>query len=67
MRSSKARSVKGALGLEPLVHEVRAELALALGDHAGQLTALREAQHLYATMGAHGHAARVAREIDACT
>ena len=53
--------------MEPLVHEVRAELALALGDHAGQLTALREAQHLYATMGAHGHAARVAREIDACT
>jgi class 3 adenylate cyclase len=57
----------GALGLEPVVHEVRAELAMALGDHAGRLTALREAQHLYATMGAHGHAERVAREIDACT
>jgi hypothetical protein len=57
----------GALGWEPLVHEVRAELARTLGDHDGQRTALREAHHLYATMGAHGHAARVAREIDACT
>jgi hypothetical protein len=48
------------------MHEVRAELAMALGDSDGRRTALREAQQLYATMGAHGHAARVAREIDAC-
>jgi tetratricopeptide (TPR) repeat protein len=55
----------GALGLEPGIHETRAELAAVLGDDAARRAALREAHRIYQRMGAHGHAARLARELGA--
>jgi tetratricopeptide (TPR) repeat protein len=54
----------GALVFAPEVHELRAELARALGDEAGCAHALREAQRLYAEMGADGHVERLARRLD---
>ncbi len=45
----------------PEVHEIRADLARALGDEAGRERILRDAHRLYADMGAEGHAARIAR------
>ncbi len=53
-----------AAGLDayaPEVHEVRADLARALGDEPGRERALREAHRLCADMGADGLAARLAR------
>jgi hypothetical protein len=47
----------------PLLHEARAELERACGDDAAAQRELREAQHLYAEMGATGHAERLAREL----
>jgi hypothetical protein len=53
----------GSPRLRPDLHEARAELAHALGDVAARTRHLREAQRLYAAMGARGLAERVAREI----
>ena len=47
----------------PLLHEARAELERACGDAAAAERELREAQRLYAEMGATGHAERLAREL----
>jgi adenylate cyclase len=47
----------------PLLHEARAELERACGDAAAAERELREAQRLYAAMGATGHAERVAGEL----
>jgi len=45
------------------VHEVRAELAQVLGDAVGRDRELRAAQQLYTSMGATGHAERLAKEL----
>ena len=48
---------------QPVVHEVSAEIARLFGDDATRTRELREAQRLFAEMGASGHAERVAQEI----
>jgi uncharacterized protein HemY len=48
----------------PSLHEARAELARLLGDEAGHARELREAQRLYAAMGADGHVQRLATELE---
>jgi class 3 adenylate cyclase len=53
----------GARAWVPLLHEARAELERACGDAAAAERELREAQRLYAEMGATGHAERLAREL----
>jgi hypothetical protein len=53
----------GARAWSPLIHEARAELERACGDSAAAARELREAQRLYAGMGATGHAERLAREL----
>jgi adenylate cyclase len=53
----------GARALVPMQHEARAELERACGDAAAAERELREAQRLYAEMGATGHAERLAREL----
>ena len=53
----------GARAWVPLIHEARAELESACGDAAAAERELREAQRLYAEMGATGHAERLAREL----
>jgi adenylate cyclase len=53
----------GAKAWVPLLHEARAELERACGDAAAAERELREAQRLYAEMGATGHAERLAREL----
>ncbi len=50
-------------GLRPIVHEVRAALAAALGDGAMQDRELRRAHARYVEMEATGHAERIAREL----
>jgi hypothetical protein len=47
----------------PFLHEARAELERACGDAAAAERELREAQRLHATLGATGHAERIAREL----
>jgi hypothetical protein len=47
----------------PFLHETRAELERACGDTAAATSELREAQRLYAEMGATGHAERLARDL----
>jgi tetratricopeptide (TPR) repeat protein len=53
----------GVTAWVPLLHEARAELERACGDAAAAERELREAQRLYAAMGATGHAERLAREL----
>jgi hypothetical protein len=53
----------GARAWVPLLHEARAELERACGDAAAAERELREAQRLYAEMGATGHAERLARDL----
>ena len=53
----------GAALLAPSLHEERARLARHRDDHAGYTDHLREAQRLYAEMGANGHAERLGREL----
>ena len=55
----------GARVYMPHVHETRARLAHGAGDGAAFERDLREAQRLFAEMGATGHAERVARELAA--
>jgi hypothetical protein len=50
----------GARSYEPQIHVERARLARLLGDSAGRLAWLREAQRLFSELGATGHAERVA-------
>jgi class 3 adenylate cyclase len=51
----------GALGIQPL--EGRAALARRVGDEAGWERSLREAERLFAEMGARPRAERLAREL----
>jgi len=53
----------GARAWVPMLHETRAELERACGDTAAATRELREAQRLYAEMGATGHIERLAREL----
>jgi hypothetical protein len=53
----------GTRAWDPLLHETRAELGRACGDTPAAGRELREAQRLYAEMGATGHAERLAREL----
>jgi tetratricopeptide (TPR) repeat protein len=53
----------GARVYLPFVWEERAALAAGLGDKAARERDLREAQRLFAEMGATGHAERLAREL----
>ncbi len=55
----------GARVYIPHVHETRARLAHRAGDEAAFERELREAQRLHTEMGATGHAARLARELEA--
>ena len=55
----------GARVYMPHVHETRARLAHGAGDEAAFERELRQAQRLFAKMGATGHAERVARELAA--
>jgi hypothetical protein len=55
----------GARGLEPLIPEVLAELARVCGDSIARTHHLREAQRLYEAIGATGHAARLATQLQA--
>ena len=50
--------------LTPHVHLVRADLARARGDETGREREVREARRLFTEMGAHGHAERLAQELD---
>jgi class 3 adenylate cyclase/tetratricopeptide (TPR) repeat protein len=52
-----------ARSLSPRILEMRGRLATTLGDATTGERALREALDLYRTIGATGHAARLAREI----
>jgi hypothetical protein len=49
--------------LSPRILEQRGRLAATLGDAVAANRALREAQDLYRTIGAAGHAERLAREL----
>jgi tetratricopeptide (TPR) repeat protein len=49
----------GGRGLEPRIPEARAELARVCGDDASREHFLHEAQRLYASIGAAGHARRI--------
>jgi hypothetical protein len=53
----------GARALAPLVLEERARLARLLGDEPGCERGLREAQLLFAEIGATGHVERLAEEL----
>jgi len=53
----------GAKTLAPALCEWRAELASVLGDDAASGQLLRQAQYLYAEIGAPGHAERLRREL----
>jgi class 3 adenylate cyclase len=53
----------GAECYRPELHELRAELARALGDEAGRERELRESHRLYSEVGATGHARRLADEL----
>jgi hypothetical protein len=55
----------GARALAPFIHVERAALAQLLGDEAADERELREAQRLFAEMGATVRAERVARELAA--
>ncbi len=55
----------GARAYEPHVHELRAELARLLGDAVAYERQLREAHRLYTAIGARGHAARLAGQLEA--
>jgi hypothetical protein len=48
---------------EPLVHVELGELARLTGDHAGRERELREAQRLFAEIGAERRAAALSREL----
>ncbi len=50
--------------LSPRILEMRGRLASALGDAPASDRALRQALDLYRTIGATGHAERLAREIE---
>ena len=54
----------GARVFEPTLCEIRAESAALQGDSDARHRELREAQRLYAEIGATGHAERVARELE---
>jgi class 3 adenylate cyclase/tetratricopeptide (TPR) repeat protein len=64
-RATELVGETGARVYEPQIVEARARLAKACGDAGGGERHLREAQRLYAGMGAGGHARRVARELAA--
>jgi hypothetical protein len=57
-------SIEGR-SLSPRILEMRGRLAAALGDAPASERALREALELYRTIGATGHAERLAREVGA--
>jgi len=51
--------------LSPRILELRGRLAAAVGDAPSSDRTRREALNLYRTIGAAGHAERLARELDA--
>ena len=55
---------EGVSGPLARIAEVRAELADAEGDRSRRTEHLREAQRIYESYGAHGHAQRIARLFD---
>ena len=57
-------SIEGS-ALSPRILELRGRLAAAVGDAPSSDQTLREALNLYRTIGATGHAERLARELDA--
>jgi hypothetical protein len=57
-------SIEGS-ALSPRILELRGRLAAAVGDAPSSDRTLREALNLYRTIGATGHAERLARELDA--
>src|SRR5262249_4993526 len=57
-------SIEGR-SLSPRILEMRGRLAAALGDAPASGRALREALELYRTIGATGHAERLARQLGA--
>ena len=63
--ASRSIATSGARGLEPLLAETRAEVALQRRDSGAHRAQLSEAQRLYAELGATGHAERLARELEA--
>ena len=56
-------SIEGS-ALSPRILELRGRLAAAVGDAPSSDRTLREALDLYRTIGATGHAERLARELD---
>jgi tetratricopeptide (TPR) repeat protein len=62
-RASALVRSTGARSYEPEILEARARLAGTLSAAAACERLLREAQHLYAKLGATGHAERLAREL----
>ena len=54
-----------ARSLSPRILELRGRLANALGDEPASDRALHQALDLYRTLGATGHAERLARELSA--
>jgi class 3 adenylate cyclase len=57
-------SVTGARSWQPFVHVERAELARLTGEEAAREGELREAQRLFAEMGAARQVERIARELE---
>jgi class 3 adenylate cyclase/tetratricopeptide (TPR) repeat protein len=57
-------SIEGS-ALSPRILELRGRLAAAVGDAPSSAQTLRKALNLYRTIGATGHAERLARELDA--
>jgi len=57
-------SIEGS-ALSPRILELRGRLAAAVGDAPSSDQTLRKALNLYRTIGATGHAERLARELDA--
>jgi len=55
----------GGRGLSPRILELRGRLAGAIGEATGADSMLRQARALYASIGATGHAERLASEIGA--
>jgi tetratricopeptide (TPR) repeat protein len=64
-RAEEVVRTLGTVVVEPLIHEVRSELAQQAGDVRGHEHHVREAHRLFVQMGATGHVERLERTLAA--
>jgi hypothetical protein len=64
-RAEEVVRTLGTVVVEPLIHEVHAELAQQAGDVRGHAHHVREAHRLFVQMGATGHVERLERKLAA--